>query len=226
MTEKGVRRTITAAAIVTLLSTAPIAAGPTAAEVAEGVQRKYDAVKDFSADFTHTYRGVVVKKQITERGKVLIKKPGKMRWEYAPPENNVFVSDGVKIYAYVPADHQVTVTAVPPADDATSPALFLAGKGSLSRDFTVSLVEPAAGMPAGTLALKLVPRKAEPDYDWLVLDVEPGTYRLRGLVFTDAQGGTSTYSFANMKENVGLADKAFDFKVPRGVDVVNDSTRR
>jgi len=228
MTERRVRITLVAAAILsTVLSSSPFGAGTTAAEVAGGVQKKYDAVKDFSADFTHTYHGGALKKQqITERGKVLIKKPGKMRWEYAPPENNVFVSDGAKIYAYVPADHQVTVTAVPPEDDATTPALFLAGKGNLSRDFTVSLVEPAAGMPPGTLALKLVPKKAQPDYDWLVLDVEPGTYRLRGIVWTDAQGGTSTYSFTNMKENVGLADKEFDFKAPRGVDVVTDSSRR
>jgi outer membrane lipoprotein-sorting protein len=58
-----------------------------------------------------------------------------------------------------------------------------------------------------------------------VLEVEPGTYRLCGLITTDAQGGTSTFSFANLKENVGLADKEFEFKAPRGVDVVTDSTR-
>jgi outer membrane lipoprotein carrier protein len=201
------------------------AAAPTAAEVAAAVQREYETVKDFSADFTHTYRGGVLKKQVSERGKMWIKKPARMRWEYGAPENNVFVSDGTKMYSYVPADNQVTIGNVPVQDVASTPWLFLAGKGNLTRDFTVSLVDPAPGLPAGTLALKLVPKKVQPDYDWLILEVDPGTYRLRGLVTTDVQGGTSTFVFTNLKENVGLTDKQFEFKPPRGVDVVTDSGR-
>jgi outer membrane lipoprotein-sorting protein len=41
----------------------------------------------------------------------------------------------------------------------------------------------------------------------------------------DAQGGQSSFAFANLKENVGLADKSFEFKMPRGVDVVTDRPR-
>ena len=52
------------------------------------------------------------------------------------------------------------------------------------------------------------------------------TLTLRGLVTADAQGGTSTFAFTNLKENVGLADKEFAFTIPRGVDVVTDSGRR
>ena len=81
--------------------------------LAEQLQRKYASIKDFSADFVHAYQGGVLKKQITERGHVLIKKPGKMRWEYVAPEEKVFVSDGVKMYSYLPQDKQVIVTAVP-----------------------------------------------------------------------------------------------------------------
>ena len=57
----------------------------------------------------HTYEGGVLRKQITERGRLLIKKPGKMRWEYTTPEKKLFVSDGVKIYSYIPQDKQVIV---------------------------------------------------------------------------------------------------------------------
>lgn len=199
------------------------AADLSAADVAAGAQRHYGTVKDFSADFTHVYRGGVLNKQVTEHGKVLIKKPGKMRWQ---SESNTLYSDGVKSSLYVPADKQVIVTTIPPEDAATTPALFLAGKGNLTRDFSVSLVDPAPGMPPGTLALKLVPKKPQADYDWLTLEMEPGTFRLRGLVFTDAQGGTSTFTFTNLKENVGLADKEFEFTAPRGVEVVTDSGQR
>ena len=138
-------RVAATSAIAVLLCVHARTAAPTAAEVAEAVQKKYEAVKDFSSEFSHTYRGVALKKQITEHGTLLIKKPGKMRWTYAAPDNNVFVSDGTKFYSYIPADKQVTISDIPADDAASKPALFLAGKGNLTRDFTVSLVDPDAG---------------------------------------------------------------------------------
>jgi len=195
-------------------------------DLAEALQKKYDAVRDFSADFAHSYRGGVLRKEILERGRLLVKKPGKMRWQYAPPDEKLFVSDGVKLYSYLPQDKQVYVGTVPQDDQATTPALFLTGKGNLLRDFTGSIVDPAAGMPSGTRALKLVPRSPQRDYDWLILEVAGSTLELRGLVTVDAQGGESTFSFSNVKENTGVADKEFTFRIPRGVDVVTDSPSR
>jgi outer membrane lipoprotein carrier protein len=219
-------RRFPAAALLLLAATVgPQAAETTAPELAAALQKRYDSIKDFSADFVHAYEGGVLRKQIVERGKLLIKKPGKMRWEYTAPEQKLFVSDGVKLYSYIPQDKQVIVSSVPAADDATTPTLFLAGKGNLTRDFTASLVPLPAGMPAGTRALKLVPKVPQRDYEWLTLVVDPVTLTIRGLVTTDAQGGTSSFSFTNMKENIGSADKDFAFKIPRGVDVVSASSR-
>jgi len=201
------------------------AADPTAPELASALQRKYDGVKDFSADFTHAYEGGVLRKQITERGHLLVKKPGKMRWDYSAPEPKQFVSDGAKMYSYIPQDKQVTVVTVPPEDEATTPTLFLAGKGNLTRDFTPSLVDAPAGAPAGSRALKLVPKARQRDYDWLVLVLDPVALTIRGLVTIDGQDGKSSFSFTNMKENVGLSDKEFAFKIPRGVDVITAPSR-
>jgi outer membrane lipoprotein carrier protein len=197
-----------------------------AAELAQALQRKYNGIKDFSADFIHTYTGGVLKKQVTEKGHLLIKKPGRMRWDYTSPEVKQFVSDGVKVYSYIPADKQVIVGTVPPDDSASTPALFLTGKGDLTRDFTASTGEVPAGSAPGARALKLVPRTPQPDYDWLILVVEPGSLGLRGMVTADTQGGTSVFSFANLKENVGLGDKEFTFRMPRGVDVITDAGGR
>ena len=201
------------------------AADLTPPELAQALQRKYDTIKDFSADFVHTYQGGVLRKQLTEKGRLLVKKPGKMRWTYTAPDEKVFVSDGVKIYSYIPQDKQVIVSSVPPDDQASTPTLFLAGKGNLARDFTAAAGNVPAGMPAGTRALKLVPKTTQRDYDWLVLAVDPSTLQIRGLVSVDAQGGTSSFSFTNLKENIGLADKDFAFKIPRGVDVVSTPSR-
>jgi outer membrane lipoprotein carrier protein len=196
------------------------AADTTAPELAAALQRKYDGIKDFSADFTHVYEGGVLRKQITERGRLIVKKPGKMRWDYTDPEPKQFVSDGVKMYSYIPQDKQVIVANVPSDAESPTPTLFLAGKGNVTRDFTPSLVDAPAGSPAGVRALKLVPKAKQRDYDWLVLVLDPGSLALRGLQTIDAQGGKSSFSFANLKENVGLTDKEFAFKIPRGVDVV------
>jgi outer membrane lipoprotein carrier protein len=200
--------------------------GSSAQDVAQALQRRYDTIKDFSADFVHSYRGGVLRKEIVERGHLLVKKPGKMRWEYAAPDDKLFVSDGVKLYSYLPRDKQVFVGSVDPEDQVTTPTMFLTGKGNLVRDFSSSFVEAAAGMPPGTRALKLVPKTPQRDYDWLILEIAPETLELRGLVTVDAQGGQSTFSFTNLKENTGLSDKDFTFKMPRGVDVVTGAPSR
>jgi outer membrane lipoprotein carrier protein len=203
------------------------AATPSPADVAAALQRKYDRINDFTADFVQVYRAGALKRQTsTERGSVMIKKPGRMRWTYTAPERKEFVSDGFKYYAYIPADRQVIVSDVPSAEEPATPAFFLAGKGNLLRDFTAATAEVPREMPAGTLALKLTPKTAQPDYDWLILALDPATLALRGLVTSDRQGGTSTIAFTNLKENVGLADKSFEFKPPRGVDVITNSGPR
>jgi outer membrane lipoprotein carrier protein len=200
--------------------------GSTPADLAQALQSRYDRVKDFSADFVHRYRGGALRREAVERGTLLIKKPGKMRWEYTAPEQKLFVSDGLKIYSYLPQDKQVLVSSVPDDASAPTPALFLAGKGNLTRDFDVSFTELPTDMATDSRAIKLVPKTKQAEYDWLVLAVDAKTLVLRGLVAIDLQGGTSSFTFTNLKENVGLADNRFVFETPRGVDVVTDTQRR
>lgn len=198
------------------------AAEPSAAEVARALQQKYDLIRDFSANFVQSYTGGVLKKTLDERGKLLVKKPGKMRWDYTSPDTKQFVSNGVKTWFYVPADKQVFVASLPADDSISTRILFLAGKGNIVRDFNPSLVPLPPRAPAGSRALKLVPKNAQADFEWLMLFVDPETLALRGLASTDAQGGTSTFSFTNVKENTGVSDKPFDFQMPRGVEVIPD----
>jgi outer membrane lipoprotein carrier protein len=190
-----------------------------AEEFARRVQEKVNGIRDFSADFVQSYEGGVLRKRTTERGRVLIKKPGRMRWTYTAPEEKLFVADGTRMYFWVPADKQVVVRNVPRDSEAATPLLFLTGRGELVRDFVVSYTTLAQA-PPDTVALKLVPRRQERDYDWLTLVVDRQSLALRMLVAGDSQGGVSTFSFSNLKENVGLPDGNFTFKVPRGADVV------
>lgn len=189
--------------------------------LARSLQQRYQGVRDFSADFVHTYRGGVLRTETTERGTVAVKKPGLMRWVYTSPEKKEFVSDGRKVYSYIPQDRQVMVSDVPPDDRATTPALFLAGKGDIGRDFTAAYADTSN---AGALTLKLMPRKGEPEYEYLIVAVAPGTLQIRALTFRDRQGGDSTLTFSNLKENQGITDKEFAFRIPRGVDVITNGT--
>lgn len=202
------------------------AAKPPVDQFVQSLQQKYDRVRNFSADFVQSYSGGVLRTQTSERGKVFIKKPGKMRWEYVAPEEKLFVSDGKQLYSYIPADRQVIVGDVPDEDEASTPALFLAGRGSLGRDFTAAY-EALADVPAGMAAVRLTPRRPEAEFEWLTLVVDARTLELRRLISGDHQGGTSAFQFSNLKENLGLADTLFAFRPPRGTDVISsDGPRR
>lgn len=196
---------------------------PPAAEIASRVQARYDQIRDFTAEFVHTYEGGVLRRKVTERGVVQVKKPGRMRWEYRTPEKKLFVSDGRDMYLHEVAANQVTIFPVPQGDEAATAVLFLAGRGHVTRDFTVSHTE---GADAGTYALRLTPKAPELDYDWLVLVVDRDSYQIRSLRAADNQGGRSTFEFSGYQENTGLSDRVFTFTIPRGADVVRaDSSR-
>jgi outer membrane lipoprotein carrier protein len=191
---------------------------PPAADIAAALQRRYDAIRDFSASFTQTYEGGVLRRKASESGIVYIKKPGMMRWEYTRPEKKLFVSDGKTMYMYFPAERQVMKNSVTDQDEATSAVLFLMGKGNLTRDFTVRYADgPAA---PDTYVLRLDPHQRQAEYDWLQVTVDRETLQIRGLTAADAQGGRSAFTFSGFKENTGLADKMFQFTIPRGTEVM------
>lgn len=212
--------------LICLLLVAPSVAGAQGGQnpeaLAGALQQRYQRVRDFTADFVQTYRGGVLRTETRERGTVSVKKPGRMRWVYTSPERKEFVSDGLKMYSYIPEDRQVLVSTVPGDNEASTSVLFLAGKGDLARDFTPTLVDSTL---AGSVALKLTPRRQQLDFDYLVVALDPATLQIRALTTRDRQGGESTLRFDNLKENTGITDKEFAFRIPRGVDVITDGLR-
>ena len=79
-------------------------ADPTAPELAEALQQKYDGDQGLLRRLRRTpIEAASCSKQITERGRLLVKKPGKMRWDYTAPEKKLFVSDGVEDVLVHPA---------------------------------------------------------------------------------------------------------------------------
>lgn len=189
-------------------------------DLAGRIQARYDTIRDFEATFVQTYQGGLLRTKTTEQGTVAIKRPGRMRWIYTKPERKEFISNGQRVYSYLPSDKQVIVSPMPSGDQ-TTPALFLTGRGHLVRDFTPAFAE-VPGAAAGLLGLRLTPKKADPEFEWLMLAVDPASLQIRHLVALDRQGGRSTFAFSNLKENRNLSDKIFEFQIPRGVDVITN----
>ena len=190
--------------------------------LAAKIQQRYNAIKDIQADFVQTYEGGVLRTRTTERGTVAIKRPGKMRFTYTKPEKKEFVSDGSRMYAHMVADKQVIVSPAPGPDQGDIPAMFLAGQSDLARDYTPSFTALPGAAP-GLVTLQLVPRKKSAEYESLGIGVDAKTLQIQFLTAVDTQGGRSSFSFTNVKENAGLSDKEFVFRIPRGVDVVTNS---
>ena len=191
---------------------------PPVVDVAGAIQRKYDGVKDFSASFTQTYEGGVLRRKSSDAGTVFVKKPGKMRWDYTGPEKKLFVSDGQTMFLYFPGEKQVIKNDVPSQDQATSAVLFLMGKGDIVRDFNIRWAD---GGSDTTYRVRLDPKTRQAEYDWLEITADRETLRIVGLMAADAQGGRSSFTFSNFKENTGLADKIFQFTIPRGTEVIS-----
>lgn len=192
--------------------------------LAAKVQQRYNGIKDFQGDFVQSYEGGVLRTKTSERGTLAIKRPGRLRFTYTKPERKEFVSDGVRLYTHLVADKQVIVSPAPSADDGEVPAMFLAGQSDLARDYTPSFT-PLPGAATGLLTLTLVPKNKQSEFESLGIGLDPKTLQIQFLTAVDKQGGRSSFAFSNLKENRGLSDKEFEFRIPRGVDVVTQGAR-
>jgi outer membrane lipoprotein carrier protein len=196
------------------LGAAPAAAGSTAADalaLAQKVQAHHERVKDLKARFVQTYASGLLGREVVERGTLAIKRPDRMLWKYEKPEEKLFVSDGHTSYFYVPADRQVIVRAA--TGDRGVALQLLSGRSDLTAQFEVFPVKDAPDR------IRLVPRVPDADTREIVLTAD-ASGRIVGLDIEDLQGNRSSFRFDSVQENVGLADRMFEFKVPPGVEVV------
>lgn len=187
---------------------------PSPAEaLARRIEERHRNVADFTARFVQTYRSGVLGREVSERGNVSVKPPGRMLWEYRDPERKTFVSDGRTFYFYVPADRQVIVREQ--AGDRGLLGRLLSG-GEILGEFDAGLETT----PTGGARLRLTPRKPDPDLDRVYIEPD-ATDRIRSIEIVDAQGNHSQFRFDDMRENVGLSDRLFRFEVPKGVEVIS-----
>lgn len=187
-------------------------------EIVAGLQKKYASVASLSAQFEQTYRGPGILQ--VESGSFWMKKPGLMRWEYRAPETKLFISNGRDSYLYLPADRQVMMQSLDASEKLNTPLGFLLGEGSIARSFTASWEVETSPKLEETYLLRLVPKAAEPDYAYLILEVGQKDYDLRRLVIREAGGNTSEFLLSSVQLNPKVDSGQFEFRIPKGVEVI------
>ena len=193
-------------------------AAPDVKAIAAAVDGHYNHLRSLEADFTETYRGSGMDR--TESGRLLLKKPGKMRWEYRSPKEKLFVSDGKDAWFYVPEDRQARKSSARKLDDVRSPLAFLLGKTKLEKELRgLSLAPDVEPTQAGDLTLRGVPVALEDRISEILLEITPDS-RIARIVIQGVDGGTTEYRFSDQKENVPITDKSFEFKPPAGTEIV------
>ncbi|MEO6725651.1 MAG: outer membrane lipoprotein chaperone LolA [Blastocatellia bacterium] len=190
-------------------------------QLINGLQAKYNKLSSLSADFTQIYNAPRQKSR-RESGHLLLKKPGKMRWDYTAPEAKLFLSDGKWLYEYVAAERHASRSAVKESGDLRAPFAFLLGRGNLRRDFKRIEFSQESPVRAGNKVLRMVPKRAV-DFKELVIEIEPDSLQLARLTLIESGGARSDFLFSNLRENAPVNDAQFIFKAPAGVELRTDN---
>ncbi|MBS1867697.1 MAG: outer membrane lipoprotein carrier protein LolA [Acidobacteria bacterium] len=163
----------------------------------------------------------------TEAGIAYFRRPGKMRWEYASPEKNLFVVDGKFAWFYVPADRTVSRVAAKQSEDWRTPLALLAGEMKVSR--VCAKVELADSQPSNPALARVacVIRGTEKDvksaapHDTAYFEIVRSTGELDKVVVASPSGVRMEMRFSNWKFDPPAGEQLFQFQPPKGVAIVD-----
>jgi outer membrane lipoprotein carrier protein len=205
-----------AAALSILFLFAALSAEPEA--MIQCMQRRYATVSAIRGNFEQTYRAPGIEQ--VESGVFSLKKPGLMRWEYKQPEEKLFIADGKASYLYIPQDRQVTVQPFSIADMHNTPLEFFLGSGDFSKGFIPSWDSEFKPKSERTAMIRLTPRKNNPEYSFIALELDRENCEIRGILIREPGGNTSRFAFTALATDVQINSKDFQFKKPKGVEEV------
>jgi len=180
-----------------------------------------DQLKAFLAE-TKTARGSFVqtvtaksgRKPQQSQGFFAISRPGKFRWSYERPYQQLLVSDGDKLWSYDPDLKQATVKKLGQAFG-SSPAALLAGE-SLEGNFVLK----DAGSVEGFEFVEAVPKAQDGTFERVRIGFKDRLPRL--MEVRDNFGQTTTLLLNQFEANVPLPATLFHFSPPVGADVVGE----
>jgi len=188
-------------------------------QIIEKVQEVYNHTEDVQADFDQETRMKSWGQTQVAKGKVSFKKNGRMSWEYSAPVPQKIISDGRKIWFYVPQDRQVTVYEMNQGLQSEIAYRLMLGKGNLCREFDIALTD-SPGDDKNYCRLRLKPLKPQATIDQIVLKVDMKSFQVCETEIVDAFGNSNRIRFSHIKVNSHIPDSQFVFTVPAGVDVI------
>lgn len=199
-------------------------------DVAHRLEARYRTAKTLEASFIERYseNGQIVR---VEAGRAYFRKPGKMRWEYEKPENDLFLVDGKTAWFYVPADHTVTRMPAKQSTDFRTPLALLAGEMKLSRVCArVEISDTVKPQIEGGSVLRCALR-GDPDVksssgaqstgDEVFIEVVAETGNLARILVRQPAGIEVEFGFRNWQFDHPLPAEMFRFDPPSGVAIVN-----
>ena len=193
-------------------------------EVMKHLQARYEKTKDLQADFTQKTTIEGFERPMTSSGKVYIKKPGRLRWNYLEPSAEDIYVQGDDVKVYVPEHKQVLIGKLTHMAASRAPLELLQGAAKLDASFDA---EPTPGKSRGVGGLRLVtlvPKshgaEAHGTMLRIVVEVFPKTYFIRSLSLYEVSGNVSNFEFSSLQSNIGLDDDLFVPKFPPDVEVV------
>ncbi len=191
-------------------------ASPAAAELARKVQAFYESTRDLEARFQQTYTYSGFGRRQVSSGTLRVKKPGMMRWDYEKPARKTVAVKGSRLVQYEPEENQAYVDERFDASAMSAAVTFLLGKGDLAREFTLSAGE------GGTLVLR--PKEADPRVESITLTVG-NTGEVTATRVEDGAGNVNEVKLSAVRRNAGVADSAFDVKLPKDVRRIDAAGR-
>jgi outer membrane lipoprotein carrier protein len=191
------------------------AAEPDLNTLLKGIEQHYNRAKTLQVHFIESYT-VQGKARKSESGELTLRKPGRMRWDYAAPSGKLFVSDGKDVYLYVPDANRVEKTKLKASDDMRAPLAFLLGKLDFNKEFRDFNFKPE-----GTSYL--ITAKAKSDklpYEMIQMLVT-ADYQIQRLVVNSENLSLLTFQLDGEKVNPPVDDALFKFQMPPGATLVD-----
>ena len=208
----------TSPSLLLLLCSVSLLAQPDVHALTSKVDQRYDHMRTLEAKFTETYKGAGMSR--TESGTLLLKKPGRMRWDYDSPSSKLFLTDGSAAWFYVPGERQARKTPVKQLEDLRSPLRYLLGKTKLEKELEeLSVAADVQPLNPGDVVLRGVPKGMRERVAQTLLEVTPDGLISR-IVVEELDGSVTEFRFLQQRENVQIRDQQFHFIPPPGVEVV------
>jgi outer membrane lipoprotein carrier protein len=183
-------------------------------KILKGVEDRYNKTQSLQATFTETFN--LHGRKTVEKGELFLRKPGRMRWQYAQPAGKLFISDGKYIYLYTPSSNQAERMPFKETEDLRAPLAFLLGRLHFQDDFR----EFQAQRDGRNVMITAITKSDKLPYSSVKFLVSPDSV-IRYVAVTGQDNSLLEYALENEKKNPVIADSMFQFKPPAGVEYVN-----